>query len=249
MERSFFEGKFRFLLGYEAAYVDFSTFKGNSFVQSDYNAGRIVGLKKGVIHLYQIGFIYDTRDLETDPSSGVFAELTNELSLKALGSLYDFNKTFIHFNYYHKIFSKLFKKMVLASRAAFGYTALNAPFFEYQDEWSSEGSIEGLGGPNTLRGFKQSRFLSRAMSFNNVEVRYRFAQCDFIKQHFAFSAVPFIDAGGVWDSMSRIKNFSNFRVSEGLGLRIAWNLNTILRFDYAISKEDKQFFFNLSHAF
>jgi hypothetical protein len=32
MERSFFEGKFRFLFGYEAAYVDFSTFKGNSFV-------------------------------------------------------------------------------------------------------------------------------------------------------------------------------------------------------------------------
>lgn len=249
LERSYFEGKFRFLIGYEAAYVNFTTFSGNSFVQHDYDEGRIVGLKKGIVQLFQVGLIYDTRDLETDPSNGIFTELTNELSLKDLGSLYDFNKTFAHFNFYQKLFPNTFKKMVLAGRVAFGYTALNAPFFEYQDEWSSEGSIEGLGGANTLRGFKQSRFLSRAMSFNNLEIRYRFAQCKFLKQHFAFSAVPFVDAGGVWDDLSRVSNFSNYRVSEGLGMRVAWNVNTILRFDYAISKEDKQFFFNLSHAF
>ena len=33
----------------------------------------------------QAGVIYDTRDLEPDPGSGVFAELTNETSLKAFG--------------------------------------------------------------------------------------------------------------------------------------------------------------------
>jgi hypothetical protein len=249
MERSFLEGKFRFLLGYEIAYINFAAFEGNSFVRQDYDAGRIVGLNNGLIELLQVGFIYDTRDLETDPSNGIFTELTNEVSLKKLGSLYDFNKTFAHFNFYKRLFPKAFKKMVLAGRVAFGYTALNAPFFEYQDEWSSEGSIEGLGGSNTLRGYKQSRFLSRAMSFNNLEIRYRFAQFKLLKQHFAFSAVPFADAGGVWDKFSRVTNFKNFRFSEGMGLRIAWNVNTILRFDYAVSKEDKQFFFNLAHAF
>jgi outer membrane protein assembly factor BamA len=201
------------------------------------------------VELLQVGFIYDTRDLETDPGNGIFAELTNETSLTRFGSLYDFNKTFAHFNFYHKQFPNVFKKLVLAGRVAFGYTALNSPFFEYQDEWSSEGSIEGLGGPNTLRGYKQSRFLSRAMSFNNLEFRYRFAACHLLKQYLAFSAVPFVDAGGVWDSLKRVSMFSNFRVSEGLGLRIAWNVNTILRFDYAISHEDHQFFFNLAHAF
>jgi len=49
--------------------------------------------------------------------------------------------------------------------------------------------------------------------------------------------------------MNRLGYLNNFRISEGLGLRIAWNVNTILRFDYALSKEDRQFFFNLSHAF
>lgn len=248
-ERSFLDGKFRTLVGYEIAYVDFSSFAGKSLVQQDYDSKKITGLGKGIVTIEQLGLIWDTRDLETDPSNGIFAELTNELSLKALGSKYDFNKTFFHFNYYKKLFPQRIKKLVFAGRVAFGYSALDCPFFEYQDQWSSEGSIEGLGGANTLRGFKQSRFLGRAMSFNNAELRYRFAQCEILKQHFAFSAVPFADAGAVWDKLNRIGYLNNFRISEGLGLRIAWNVNTILRFDYAISKEDKQFFFNLSHAF
>ena len=130
-----------------------------------------------------------------------------------------------------------------------GYTAGNAPFFEYQDQWSSEGSIEGLGGPTTLRGYKQSRFLGRLMNFANLELRYRFTQFDLFKQHFALSAVPFFDIGGVWNGFSDFNKFGNYRYNEGLGLRIAWNVNTIIRLDYAYSQEDAQFFFNLAHAF
>jgi hemolysin activation/secretion protein len=85
------------------------------------------------------------------------------------------------------------------------------------------------------------------MSFNNFELRWRFAQSRIAKQHLEFSAVPFFDVGGVWDGIISIQN--NWRSSEGLGLRIAWNESTILRFDYAVSKEDQQFFFNLAHAF
>jgi outer membrane protein assembly factor BamA len=193
--------------------------------------------------------VYDTRDLETDPSSGVFAEITNELSLKALGSSFNFNKTFTQGKFYVKVLPNVFEKMIFASRAGFGYTAGEAPFFEYQDQWSSEGSIEGLGGGSTLRGYKQGRFLGRAMNFVNLELRYRFAQTHLLKQHFALSLVPFFDAGGVWDDFSYLSRWQNYRINEGMGLRIAWNVNTILRFDYAVSAEDKQFFFTFGHAF
>jgi outer membrane protein assembly factor BamA len=76
------------------------------------------------------------------------------------------------------------------------------------------------------------------MDFVNIELRCRFFQTNILKQHIAFSAVPFFDIGGVWDKFSNINNFNNYRNSEGLGLRIAWNVNTILRFDYALSNED-----------
>ncbi|MGC4022244.1 MAG: BamA/TamA family outer membrane protein [Cyclobacteriaceae bacterium] len=86
------------------------------------------------------------------------------------------------------------------------------------------------------------------MNFNNFELRWRFAQARWAKQHLEFSGVPFYDFGGVWDELSNL-NIKNLRHSEGLGLRITWNESTVLRFDYAVSEEDQQFFFNLAHAF
>ncbi|MBS1647966.1 MAG: BamA/TamA family outer membrane protein [Bacteroidetes bacterium] len=251
LERSFYEGRLRALLAYEAAWVDFSTplNPDSSLLHEDYVAKKIVGFGQNVVTFVQTGFIYDTRDLETNPSKGIFSELTNELSLTALGSQYNCNKTFFHFNAYVPVLPKYIKRLTFAGRIGIGYTDGNAPFYEYQDQWTSEGSIEGLGGGTTLRGYKQSRFLARVMEFTNFELRWRFAQCKILKQHLAFSAVPFFDVGGVWNSFSRLNHLENIRYSEGGGLRIAWNVNTILRFDYAFSKEDHQFFFSLGHAF
>ena len=250
MERSFYEGRLRALVGYEIASVNLSSpLNDSSLLHQDAVSKKINGYGENIISFAQAGLIYDTRDLETDPTKGSFAELTNEVSLVALGSQYNFNKTFFHYNLYCPILPKVFKRLTFAGRIAMGYTQGDAPFYEYQDEWSSEGSIEGLGGGSTLRGYKQSRFLARVMEFTNLELRWRFAQTKILKQHLAFSAVPFFDVGGVWDSLNRLNHLENLRYSEGLGLRIAWNVNTILRFDYAISKEDNQFFFSLGHAF
>lgn len=249
LEHSFMEGRFRTLFGIEFANVGISTFNGNNLLQNENSVNPLLGMGNNNVGIFQSGLIFDTRDLETDPNQGIFAELTNELSLKAFGSAFNFNKTFFHANFYQKLFPKLIKKMIFATRFAYGYTAGDSPFFEYQDQWSSEGSIEGLGGAHTLRGFKQNRFLARVMNFNNFEIRYRFAQTHFLKQHIALSGVPFMDVGGVWDEINKSFSFNNYRFSEGIGLRIAWNVNTILRFDYAVSKEDNQFFFNFGHSF
>ncbi len=248
-EHSFWDSKLRLLGGFELADFTITPFSGNSLLKNDANANKIIGVGHGLISILQAGVVYDTRDLEPDPGKGIFAEITDEFSSQAIGSKFNFNKIFGQVKVYQKLFPGLFKKVVFAARMGMGYTGGDAPFFEYQDEWSSEGSIEGLGGAHTLRGYKQSRFLARVMNFGNAELRCRFAQTTIFKQHLAFSAVPFFDFGGVWDSVDRLDHWNNYRSSEGLGLRVAWNVNTILRFDYAVSKEDGQFFFNFGHAF
>jgi hypothetical protein len=268
-ERAYLDSKLRLLAGFEVSSVSIGTYDNKIFkdaidpvtgnkmeaknsttlISRDFQSGKIVGLGNNIITILQTGIVYDTRDLEPDPNKGVFAELTNEFSNKIIGSKFNFNKTFAEVKVYKKLFPSVFKKIIFASRLGMGYIAGNAPFFEYQDLWSSEGNVGVLGGPFTLRGFKQSRFLARAMNFANFELRYRLVHFNFLKQHIALSAVPLFDVGGAWDNLSRIGKFSNYRYSEGMGLRIAWNVNTILRFDYAISKEDKQFFFNFGHAF
>jgi outer membrane protein assembly factor BamA len=80
-------------------------------------------------------------------------------------------------------------------------------------------------------------------------LRYRFVDFNLLKQHVALSAVPFFDIGGIYDNLNRMDQTKNIRYSEGLGLRIAWNVNTILRFDYSVSKEDHQFFFSIGNVF
>ena len=249
IERSFFEGKVRCLVGYEfAKFINSTNLNYLSKLAEDNQKNNVMGLGMGEISMIQVGLVYDTRNLETDPSSGYFAELTHENSFSAIGSQFNFHKTFFQMKGYHLILKKFFKKQILSWRTGWGYTHGNAPFFEYADEWSSEGSIEGLGGSNTIRGFKQSRFMARMMNFNNFELRSQLFTSKIFNQHFAFAAVPFFDFGGCWDKINQF-NLKNYRTSQGLGLRIVWNINTVLRFDYAISKEDRQFFFQMNHTF
>ncbi|HEX7415348.1 MAG TPA: BamA/TamA family outer membrane protein, partial [Bacteroidia bacterium] len=251
MERSFYEGRLRTLIGCEIANINLSTplNDSSSLLHQDAKTNKNLGFGRNRLVIAQAALIYDTRNLETDPSKGSFAELTGELSLIALGSQFNFNKAFFHYNLYQPVLPKIFKRLTFAGRIGMVYTEGNAPLYEYDDAWGSEATTDMLGGGTTLRGYKRSRFLAHVIQFTNLELRWRFAQAKILKQHLAFSAVPFFDAGGVWDSLSNLNRYKNFRCSEGLGLRIAWNVNTILRFDYALSQEDRQFFFSLKHAF
>ena len=250
-ERSFFKSKMRSVFGIRYANLGSYPYAGVSLLQNDYASGAIRGVGRTEVLLLQAGLVYDTRDLESDPGKGVFAEVTDEVSLKAWGSQYTLNKVFAQIKLYQRLFPTVFKKMILAIRGGIAGLNGNAPFYEYQQEWSSEGGVyDVIGGRFTLRGYKESRFVANYLDFVNIELRTRFAQFVILKQHLALSAVPFFDIGGVGNNPSHLFGYSaNYRYDEGLGLRIAWNVNTVLRFDYAISKEDSQFFFQFGHAF
>jgi hemolysin activation/secretion protein len=250
-ERSFFNSKMRTIIGYRFANLGISSFSGNSFLQNDFIKNAVVGVGRTTVNMAQAGIVYDTRDLESDPGKGIFAEITNEFSNTLLGSQFNFNKTFFQIKAYQRLFPSVFKKLIFAVRGGIGNTIGNAPFYEYMEEWSSEGGVYGVaGGGFSLRGYKQSRFAAPYITFINTELRMRFAQFKIMKQHLALSAVPFFDYAGVGDNLARVLSYSNnYRYSEGLGLRIAWNVSTILRFDYAVSNEDAQFFFQFGHTF
>jgi outer membrane protein assembly factor BamA len=251
LEHSWLEGKLRTLIGYEVTSDIISTpLNNNSFLHQQAEEGLITGFGNNWGTLLQLGVIYDTRDLEPNPSSGSLAEFTDELSSTSLGSEYNFNRVFFHYNYYHKLLKGTFSKLVFAGRAGMGYTSGNAPFYEYLDQWSpAEGDINGLGGPQTLRGYAQSRFVAPVVALANFELRCRFIQFDVLKQHLDFYAIPFFDAGGVWNTLNRISNFQNWRFSEGPGMQIAWNEDTILRFDYGMCTEGNQFYFSIEQIF
>jgi hypothetical protein len=259
-------GKWRIMGGYEIQHLSYATFEGMeaeaidpitgqnttapngiSLLRRDFEDGLISGVDGGWVSIIQTALIFDTRDFEPDPTKGYYFEVANEYSSKYIGSQFDFNKLFIQGRAYQKI--PVGKRTVLAARFGLGNIfGNNAPFFEFQDQWSPEGSINALGGRQSLRGYRANRFLARSMWFTNVELRVRLAETKIGKQRFAFGVAPFFDAGTVRDRWQNL-NFKNIKTSYGGGLRIAWNQSTILSFDYGRSKEDSLFYFGIGQAF
>jgi len=260
------KGKWRIMGGYEIQHLSYATFEGleaeainpttdestkapNGFslLRRDFDQNLISGLNGGWVSIVQTALIYDTRDFEPDPTRGYYFEIANEYSSKYIGSQFDFDKLFIQGRAYQKL--PFGKRTILAGRLGVGNIfGNNAPFFEFQDQWSPEGSINALGGKQSLRGYRANRFLARSMWFMNIELRVRLAETKLGKQRFAFGLAPFFDVGTVRDRWQNL-NFDGIRISYGGGLRIAWNQSTILSFDYGVSKEDRLFYFGIGQAF
>ena len=267
-ERSMFDGNWRLIMGYELQHLSYKTFEnepvtavdpstgktrtvsnGKSLLQQDAQNNQIFGLNGGLLSIVQAGLIYDTRDFEPDPSKGIVAEFSDEVSAPVIGSAFLFNKVLMQFKHYQQILPEIFPKTVLATRVGYGtIMGDQAPFFEYQDQWSPDGSIVALGGSQTLRGYKQNRFLGRTVAYANVELRHKLGELNLIGQNFSFGVVPFVDLGTIGDKIFQV-NILETKVATGVGLRIGWNLSTILTLDFAISPEDKQFFLNFNNSF
>ena len=260
------KGVWRIMGGYEIQHLSYKTFEGTeaeaidpvtgqattapngtSLLRRDYEQGLVSGLDGGWVSILQTALIFDTRDFEPDPTRGYYFEIANEFSSPIIGSQFDFNKLFIQ--------GRVYKKIPIGPRTVFGgrfgvgnIFGSNAPFFEFQDQWSPDGSINSLGGKQSLRGHRANRFLARSLAFANFELRVRLAEVKVKKQRFAFGIAPFFEAGTVRDNWQDL-NFTNIKTSYGGGLRIAWNQSTIISFDYGVSKEDKLFYFGIGQAF
>lgn len=174
-------GKWRIMGGYEIQHLSYTTFEGMeaeaidpiigqnttapngiSLLRREFEDGLISGVNGGWVSIIQTALIFDTRDFEPDPTKGYYFEIANEYSSKYIGSQFDFNKLFIQGRAYQKI--PVGKRTVLAGRFGAGNIfGNNAPFFEFQDQWSPEGSINALGGRQSLRGYRANRFLARSM--------------------------------------------------------------------------------------
>lgn len=259
-------GKWRILGGYEIQYLSYTTFEGmeaeaidpatgsatmatngTSLLRRDSKQNLISGLEGGWLSIIQSALIFDTRDFEPDPTKGLYFEVANEFSNKIIGSQFDFNKLFIQGRIYQSL--PIGTRTVIAGRLGIGTIFGNrAPFFEFQDQWSPEGSINALGGRQSLRGYRANRFLARSMWFVNLELRNRLIEFHLLQQHFSLGITPFVDMGTVRDKWQDL-NLSKIKLSYGAGMRIAWNQSTIFSFDYGLSQEDQLLFFSIGQIF
>ena len=86
------------------------------------------------------------------------------------------------------------------------------------------------------------------MAYGTLELRHKLGEVDVWGQNFSLGVAPFVDIGTIGDRIFQV-NLAGLKASAGLGLRLGWNLSTIITLDYALSPEDQQLFLNFNNSF
>lgn len=245
----------KLMIGAEIKYINIYTWKGHHhdgseqvITKLDEDRNKLTGTNGGWTNFVRFGIGYDTRDFEPDPNKGYYFDYSIEAASGIIGSEYNFIKNNVQAQYY---FSPV-KKLRFGFRVGYTASAYDIPF--YEEDWFgfALNRRQGLGSNRTLLGYKKSRFVGRTMTCASFEPRWQFAEVSGAGQRFAFNLLGFIDTGNVYDdSFDPFSDprFSDYKVTYGGGLVIAWNLSTIVHFLYGKSKEDSSISIDFEYKF
>ena len=253
LARDFFGGLVRLSVGVNIAHASVTDYNNTTVLDkhNEHNklaedSASLTGYEGGWDNGLKLAAVYDSRDFAPNPKNGSIQDFTIGLYGKLLGSDFQHQRyTFSSRNFYTP---QSVKFLTLAVRGVYSVQTGDTPFFNqnvisFADEFKT-----GLGGYRTLRGYQQDRFVADVKILGNVETRFNFYEAHTYGQSFEFMAVPFIDAGKVFDTVSDT-DLSGYKYTYGAGLRIAWNQATILMIDYGQSVEDSGLYINFGHIF
>jgi len=174
-----------------------------------------------------LSFRYDTRNSFINPSSGLVLLGETEYAPNLSFTNTSFSRYAGWLQYYSILF---YPNTIFAFRAGLQtITGNNLPVQV----------LLPIGGNNTLRGYRQDRFLDKTAALLNAELRFPIL--------WRFGGIVGFDAGKVWQSISLmdIKNWPNNPV---LGLRFYMD-TFLIRLDVGLGKETTGFYFNFGQIF
>ncbi len=250
-------GLLRPLVGFQIGHMGVTDFSGRTFdgaveqetkLHEDDRLGKIKGFDGGWDNCLRIGLAFDTRDYEPDPTSGILAQAILSGYLEALGSEFTYGQATFGVSCYTPPIPD-YHRLVFTANAVYSVRFGDVPFYAMNRLALPKAEIRtGLGGFSTLRGYSTNRFVGMTTVGANAELRWSFTEFDLWNQHLKLALAPFVDAGRVFDRSGGF-SFDEWKHTAGIGLRLAWNLATIISFDYGVGHEDSFFYMELGHAF
>ena len=228
------------LVGYEGQQTLYTNYVNTGIIKENEKNG-------GNIGQVRLGMIYDSRDHNSDPSKGIYAEYT----LTGSSDFFDGNgynaliQTFIWRHYVPIYKDKLtfayrlgVQHKIAGSTPWYMINNINTPFFQKM-------YTEGLGGVVTMRGVNRNGVLGDGFLLGNAELRWHFLDFQFINQNWQLALSPFFDAGMIIQpfreqelkeaEIEGVELYSgdkeSIHTSAGLGFKIIMNRNMILGVD------------------
>jgi outer membrane protein assembly factor BamA len=233
----------RYLIGYGFANVvtDATPFDSGSTLFGAEN-----GAPKGRIGFLRGGIVWDTRDRESGPRTGTWAEL---LAMRADGALGGTN-TFTRVTGTVRQYTTLRENLVLAMRLFAQQSSGDVPVYDINTLQSSYKNQEGLGGNNSVRGVAKTRFSGKGIMLENTELRWRFKEFTVRRKPMFLLASGFVDAGRVWANSIQLSDVAtDLHVGYGGGLRVGVGQSFVIAFDYGRSSESSQLYIGLGYLF
>lgn len=194
------------------------------------------------------GAVYDTRDNESAPNRGIWAEAYLNGSPDLFGDGYNYLRLAAHLRQYISLWPG---RLVLAYHLAYqGVIAGQAPFYTQQNIstlFLRQTCTDGLGGINTVRGLLAQRLVGDSYAWLNSELRIRLFDFRFIGQNWYVATNPLFDAGMVTrlykgEELSAFydksvadlrKEAHKLHCSAGVGVKLAMNENFIISAEWA----------------
>jgi outer membrane protein assembly factor BamA len=250
-------GRLRPLAGVQIGYLHFKDYTGTDIdgavmqetkLHEDARLGNIVGYGGGWDNGVRVGLSYDTRDYEPNPTSGILAQAMVTGSITGIGSEFNYGTAILSFSHFTSLIPSV-TQLVFAGNYLYADRFGDVPFYAQNrlalpfDELKT-----GLGGWKTLRGYHRNRFVGDVTALGTWELRWTFGQTEILKQHLSFMLAAFADTGRPFDSVGSM-TARDWKFDGGGGLRLAWNLATLISFEYGVSEEGGLFYMELGHQF
>ena len=205
--------------------------------------------------MFKFGLMFDTRDNEPNPMSGIWSDVILLTSPSLISNRKGYTKIAITHRQYFTLVNEVLNLAVrLSYQPKIGGTM---PFYALPFAYNTSTNIarDGLGGAKTMRGILRNRVVGEDIFYGNVELRWKFLQFTG-KNHLYFAFSPFMDFGqvtrdypfswvvspdleaGYWFEYKAEKE--KLHISYGAGISGALNHNFIAHVNYgrAADKRD-----------
>jgi len=172
-------------------------------------------------------FVYDSRDVTTNPKRGFYVNLSQCFRPKFMGNDYAFSTTDLRFNAYRRVWKGGIIATDLRSQLNFG-----------NPSW---GMMALLGNSYSMRGYYEGRYRDKHKIEAQVELRQHVWKRN--------SVVAWVGAGTVFDKFSSMR-MSHILPNFGIGYRWEFKKDVNVRLDYGFGKSGQSgFIFNINEAF
>lgn len=147
----------------------------------------------GINHIMKLGLVYDTRDRETNPQKGIWAEafLLTDPGFSASG----YGKIIFNWKQYFTIIPNRISAAYRISVQPKIWGTM--PWYTMPFSYNSAKDRNALGGAKTIRGMLRNRVIGEGIAFANFELRTIPYRTVIFNQNFNIGIVPFIDLGMV----------------------------------------------------